>query len=247
MLTMQIVSYTMAVSMFLGLFLVPTAVAADSPWTEDQLKIATTFELMKGHLTSARENAKQGKIPLAQAHAAHPLHEEYAELPSTFATDHPALDKTLREDLTRLQQSVDGKHDATALGTAVDGVFKHLDHSLRTVIPADIRESAQFRSAVVLHLLEAIEEEYDEAVDDGKVVNVAEYQDAFGFLQRVRALTNQLADGLQAGDRQQLTSRLKNMEDALPTIMPPASPVSPEVVAKQADALAALLKKNTAK
>jgi hypothetical protein len=247
MVPMQIVSYTVAVSMLLGLFLAPTAVAADSPWTEDQLKIATTFELMKGHLISARENAKQGKIPLAQAHAAHPLHEEYAELPSTFAADHPALDKTLREDLTRLQQSVGGGRDATALGKAVDGVFKHLDHSLRTVISADIRDSAQFRSAVVIHLVEAIEEEYDEAVDDGKVVNVAEYQDAFGFLQRVRALTNQLADGRQAGDRQQLTSLLKSLEGALPTIAPPASPVSPEVVNMEANALVALLKESTAK
>lgn len=244
---MQIVSYTMAVSVLLGLFLAPTAVAADSSWTEDQLKIATTFELMKGHLISARENAKQGKIPLAQAHAAHPLHEEYAELPSTFAATHPALDKTLREDLTRLQQSVDGGHDATAIGKAVDGVFKHLDHSLQTVIPADIRESARFRSAVVIHLIDTIEEEYDEAVDDGKVVNVAEYQDAFGFLQRVRALANQLTDGLQAEDRKQLTSLLKSLEDALPTITPPASPVSSEVVNKQANTLVALLKKNTAK
>ena len=131
--------------------------------------------------------------------------------------------------------------------SGVHGVFKHLDHGSRTVIPADIRDSAQFRSAVVIHLIEAIEEEYDEAVDDGKVVNVAEYQDAFGFLQRVQALTNQLADGRQAGDRQQLTSLLKSLEGALPTIAPPASPVSPEVVNKEANALVALLKKSTAK
>jgi hypothetical protein len=176
--------------------------AADSRWTEAQLQIATTFERIKGPMISARENYTLGKIPLAQAHATHPLHEEYGEVPSTFAADHPALDTALREALTWLQQGIGAQRDAAAFAAAVDALFQRLDHTLHAVLPVEIRASPQFRSAIMAHLIEENGDEYDEAVKDGTVVNIAEYQDAFGFLRRARALMDQLADRLQPGDRQ---------------------------------------------
>jgi len=231
----------------LELLLSQVAVAADNSWTEAQLRMATTFELIKGHLISALENHKLGKIPLAQAHAAHPLHEEYQALPSSFAADHPGLDKALREALTQLQQSMGSQRHAAVMGTEAEAVFQLLDHTLQAVLPAEIRNSLQFRSAVLAHLIEEVGEEYGEAVEDGKVINVAEYQDAFGFLQRVRALLDQLAERLQTGERPPMRGLLKDLEDALPGVMPPSTPVSSEVVEKRAKALVALLQKNVGK
>ena len=48
-------------------------------------QVAANLEFMQGHLIASLENYKLGQTPLAQAHAAHPLHEHYRNLPAEFA------------------------------------------------------------------------------------------------------------------------------------------------------------------
>src|SRR3712207_4173143 len=62
-------------------------------------EIAAHVELMQGHLIDSLENYQLGNTPLAQAHATHPLHEHYRELPASFAQARPYLDRALREAL----------------------------------------------------------------------------------------------------------------------------------------------------
>jgi hypothetical protein len=231
-------------SILLGPFFCWVTVTAETSWSEAQLQIATTLERMKGHLISARENYRRGQIPLAQAHATHPLHEEYKTLPSTFPRDHPWLDQPLREAFTRLQQSVGSQRDVAAIEAEANAVLQLLDQGLRSLLGTEIFHNPQFRSAISAHLLAEIADEYDEAIKDGKVVNIAEYQDAFGFLQRVRALVEQQADRLSPADRPLITALLKTLEEALPSIMPPPSPVSAQAVKQQTAALSELLRKS---
>jgi hypothetical protein len=95
---------------------------------------------------------------------------------------------------------------------------------------------------VLTHLLEEIEEEYEEAIQDGKVVNLPEYQDAFGFLQRARVQLEPLAIHLQDADQQQAKRVWKLLDDAIPSIMPPAAPVSAEAIEGHIKALMKILK-----
>jgi hypothetical protein len=95
---------------------------------------------------------------------------------------------------------------------------------------------------VLATLLEAIAEEYAEAVQDGKVVNLAEYQDAFGFLQRARALYEPLAGRLLAQERPRLQTHWTALEEAIPEVMPPAAPASSTAVEGHVRAITAVLK-----
>lgn len=227
----------------LGLLLTWTMTADAGSRTDAHLRLATNIEMMKGHLLSAVENYKLAQIPLAQAHAAHPLHEEYRALPATFRKNHAEQDKTLRETLMRLQQNVDGQRDATAYGSEVETAFHTLDRILDTVIPADVRKSRRFQLAIPARLLHEVGEEYGKAVQAGKLVNLPEYQDAFGFLQRAKAVTKTLPDAFVGNDRQRLQSLLRSLEEAIPGIMPPSTPATSEAVRKHADALVELLRK----
>jgi hypothetical protein len=218
-------------------------IGAAAAGMERDVRTAATLEMMKGHLTAALENATHGQTPLAQAHAAHPLQEDYPELPDALAREHPALDGQLREALTRLPQGLGSQATGANVAQQVKAASELLDQAAGALISAETRRTPAFQAGVLSALLDSIAEEYAEAVQDGKVVNLAEYQDAFGFLQRARALHEPLAGRLPAEDRPRLQTLWKALEDAMPGVMPPASPASSEAVEGHVTALTAALKR----
>jgi hypothetical protein len=209
---------------------------------ERDVHTVATLEMMKGHLIAALENYTRGQTPLAQAHAAHPLHEEYRELPDTLAKEHPALDRQLQEALTRLQQGLGRQVTGGDVAQQVEAASQLLDQAAGALIPAETRHAPAFQAGVLIALLDDIAEEYAEAIQDGKVVNLAEYQDAFGFLQRARALHERLAGRLPAEDRPRLQALWKALEEAMPGVMPPASPASSKAVEEHVRAITAVLR-----
>jgi hypothetical protein len=220
---------------------VPTGAAAAG--MEQDVRTAATLEMMKGHLIAALENSMRGQTPLAQAHAAHPLHEEYRELPDTLAKEHPTLDRQLREALTRLQQGLGSQATGGDVARQVEAASELLDQAAGALIPAETRRAPAFQAGVLSALLDDLAEEYEEAVQDGKVVNLAEYQDAFGFLQRARALREPLATRLPAEERARLQARWTALEEAMPGVMPPASPASSEAVEGHVSAITTILRR----
>jgi hypothetical protein len=225
-----------------GLLLAWAAAVGAAAAMERDVHTAATLEMMKGHLIAALENSTRGHTPLAQAHAAHPLHEEYRELPDTLAKEHPALDRQLQEALTRLQQGLGSQATGGDVAQQVEATSQLLDQAAGALIPAETRRTPAFHAGVLSALLDEIAEEYAEAVQDGKVVNLAEYQDAFGFLQRARALREPLATRLPAEERARLQALWTALEEAMPGVMPPALPASAKAVEGHVSAITAVLR-----
>jgi hypothetical protein len=217
-------------------------VGAAEAATERDVRTAATLEMMKGHLIAAYENYQRGQTPLAQAHAAHPLHEDYRELPDTLAKDHPALDRQLQEALTRLQQGLGSQTTSDNVARQVKAASELVEQAAGALIPAETRRAPAFQAGVLSALFDAIAEEYAEAVQDGNVVNLAEYQDAFGFLQRARALHEPLTTRLPAEERARLQTLWTALEEAMPGVMPPASPASAAAVEGHVSAITAVLR-----
>ncbi len=241
---MSAVHRTTLLAIVWGLLLSCTMPVGADSWTEEHLRIATQVELMKGHLISALENSKLGKIPLAQGHIGHALYENYTALAESFEKNHQELAQTLRETLTHLQGDSRVLGDIAACRREVEAAIQVLDRSLDQLIPADVRKAPGFLSAVLAHLLEEVKEDYDAAVQGGTVANLPEYQDAFGFLQRTNALAANLAGQLIEGDRRRMNSLLQDLEKAMPGIMPPSSPTTSEAVQKNVAALVEILRKS---
>jgi hypothetical protein len=225
-----------------GLLLAQAAPVGAAAATEQDVRTAATLEMMKGHLIAAYENYQRGQTPLAQAHAAHPLHEEYRELPDTLAKDHPALDRQLQEALTRLQHGLGSQATGGNVARHVEAASELLDQAAGVLIPTETRRAPAFQAGVLSALLDDMAEEYEEAVQDGKVVNLAEYQDAFGFLQRARALREPLTGRLPAEERARLQALWTALEEAMPRVMPPASPASAAAVEGHVSAITAVLR-----
>jgi hypothetical protein len=130
---------------------VPVGVAAAG--MERDVHTVATLEMMKGHLIAAFDDDTRGQTPLAQAHATHPLHERYPELPDTLAAEHPALDRQLREALTRLQQGLGSQATNGDVARQVEAASQLLDQAAGALIPAETDMPLRFKRAGTDHLI----------------------------------------------------------------------------------------------
>ena len=229
---------TASIVVTVGIALAWTIPVLAASWSETELRTAVDIEMMKGHLIAAGENYKRGEIILARAHASHPMEEHHGALPK----GHPTLEKALRQNLTDLYRDIRPGGDVQAYAKRVQETFTLLDTSLKAMIPAGVLQDRTFKITLIARLLEAVDGEYEEAIQEGKVVNLVEYQDAYGFLQRAKALTLDLLGRLKAEDRRRIGGLMTELEEAIPSIMPPPAPTVLEKVREKVSAIGEILK-----
>jgi hypothetical protein len=81
------------------------------------------------------------------------LHELYPELPDALATEHPALDRQLREALTRLRQGLGSQATRGDVARQVEAASQLLDQALGALIPAETAMPSRFERAGTDHLI----------------------------------------------------------------------------------------------
>ncbi|MBI4308191.1 MAG: hypothetical protein HY684_05230 [Chloroflexi bacterium] len=206
----------------------PPAVPAPAQTQAEQVKYGKHAEEAKGHLAVALASYQTGDMAHAKLHAGHPPSENLEVLEAPLKSRDPARAPSLRQSLQAPLQALEGQPSMATFEATITAASERLDAALRAVVPAQIPGSASFRTAVVLELLEAVAEEYAEAVEGGRLTSVEEYQDAYGFYVRARSLYGDLEGDLKARDPQaheEVQEALNNLARALPGLAPPASPI----------------------
>jgi hypothetical protein len=123
-------------------------------------------------------------------------------------------------DLDKLSGLVVAGADVQQVRAAYEVVMRDLttaEAAVHKLTPAD-------RFKVVAGLVRTAAEEYKEGVENGKVTEAVEYQDAYGFTQ----VASQMLDGLSPADRERYASAYKSareqidgLKPAWPAIVPP--------------------------
>ena len=207
----------------------PTAAppqAPPGPLTQaDQVKVAKHIEQAKGHLAVALAAYQAGDMAHAKLHAGHPSQENLDVLEAPLKARDPALATALRQSLPAPVQALESRPNAPAFERAVADAGERLDQALRALVPAQVLADTSFRALVLLEMLEAVREEYGEAVEGGKVVSPEEYQDAYGFFVRARSLYQEIGAALAPDTRRQTEEEFSNLARALPGFAHPSSPV----------------------
>lgn len=233
----------------LSLILLAPCLAWGQPQpTEEQVKFAANAEMVKGHLLSSRELYATGQEALAAIHAAHPVQELWSLLRGPLNRASPDLASRLDALLEKPGREVDARAPKEQYRATVDAVFAAMDEAVSKVVPASARSSPAFRVRVLLELIQRVQEEYEEGVKEGKVTQVVEYQDAYGFFRRVQALYRPIAGQVRA----KAPKAAEEVEEALATlakgfaqVMPPAAPLPVERVEAEVWEIVAELGKAT--
>jgi hypothetical protein len=175
----------------------------------------TRLGLIRGHLMAGYTLYSQGRADMARTHMKHPRDELYAGLvPAIEHRGGRAFDEQLMALATLVESGAEQAQVETAYEALVEAIRAAED-------AADASLSEELLS--VMGLLRTAGEEYAIGVEDGRLVNAHEYQDAWGFTQiamkRLGELPQDLRD--QAPDVvERVESIIGDLSELWPELVP---------------------------
>lgn len=162
----------------------------DQGLNSTQVDFASNIEQIRGHLNAAVMNKEAGNNTLAKAHTLHPIAEICSSLEPQISN--VTLNETLATNLNQLSQIVNTSSTAEfdAQSKNINGL---LNQTVQEVIPSETADNSTFKLGVVSDLLSIAGVEYGEAVDNGSIKEIVEYQDGQAFVSRAQDVFSQVA------------------------------------------------------
>lgn len=152
------------------------------------VEFVSSIEQIGGHLEQAFINKESGNNTLAQTHSLHPIEEVYSSIEDQLVNQNSTLNQTLSGALQNLSSTVT---NATLqdFESQVGYVNMLLNNSVQAVVPSsELNNNPAFNASVVGRLLRLAGHEYEEAVANGTIKEVVEYQDAQAFIHRAESI-----------------------------------------------------------
>lgn len=151
---------------------------------------ASNIEQIRGHLNAAGMNKEAGNNTLAKAHTLHPIAEIYSSIEPQITNANATLNETLSTNLNQLSQMVNTS-SAEEFDTQSKKISGLLNQTIKQVIPSTTADNSTFKLGVVSNLLSIAGEEYGEAVENGSIKEIVEYQDGQAFITRAEDMFTQ--------------------------------------------------------
>jgi hypothetical protein len=178
----------------------------------------SNIEQIMGHLDQALINKESGNNSLAQTHTLHPIEEVYSSIEDQLANQNSTLNQTLSAALQNLSSSVTNAALEEVNGQT-NSINTLLNNSLHAVVPSsEFNNNAAFNASVVARLLDIAGHEYEEAVANGTIKAIVEYQDAQAFIHRAETIFNSSAsriDQSMAPEIQEVNDGFSNLNSAV--------------------------------
>ncbi len=151
------------------------------------IDFVSNIEQIRAHLNAAMMNKQAGNNSLAQAHTMHPIAEIYSSIEPQIANANMTLNQTLASNLNELSQIVNSS-TTDEFNTQAQKINRLVNQTVKQVVPVQTANNSTFALAVVADLLSIASEEYGEAVENGKIKEIVEYQDGQAFVSRAQDL-----------------------------------------------------------
>jgi hypothetical protein len=172
-----------------------TTIMASTP-NATLVEFVSNIEQIRGHLDQALINKESGNNTLAQTHTLHPIEEVYSSIEDQLANQNSTLNQTLSAALQNLPSSATNA-TLQEFENQIDDVNTLLNDTMQAVVPsAEFSNNSAFNASVVGRLLHVAGHEYEEAVENGTVKAIVEYQDAQAFIYRAHIVFNSSASNI---------------------------------------------------
>ena len=159
------------------------------------IDFVSNIEQIRAHLDAAMMNKQAGNNSLAQAHTLHPIAEIYSSIEPQIANANMTLNQTLASNLNELSQMVNSS-TTDEFNTQAQKINGLVNQTVKQVVPVETGNNSTFSLAVVADLLSIASAEYGEAVENGTIKEIVEYQDGQAFVSRAQDLMVQTSTGL---------------------------------------------------
>lgn len=155
----------------------------------DDVAYLSRLGLIRGHLLVGSQLYHEGKVDMAITHMKHPRDELYAGLvPAIEHRGGERFDAALSTLADKVTNHASQKEVAAAYQALEDGI-----KAAEAVVDADLQMSLQS----IKTLVRTAADEYAIGVKDGELVNVHEYQDAYGFTEIAKRRLQELPTSIR--------------------------------------------------
>jgi hypothetical protein len=181
------------------------------------VEFVSNIEQIRGHLDQALVNKESGNNTLAEAHSLHPIEEVYSSIEEQLVNQNNMLNQTLSAALQNLSSTVTTA-DLQDFESQIGNVNMLLNNSVQTLVPSSELNNPAFNASVVGRLLHLAGHEYEEAVANGTIIEVVEYQDAQAFIHRAESIFKSSASRINqslAHEVQEVNEFFSNLNGAV--------------------------------
>ncbi|MEX0861549.1 PEFG-CTERM sorting domain-containing protein [Nitrosopumilus sp.] len=151
---------------------------------ESKIEFASSLEETLGHFWALEQNLDDNNAELALIHATHPIAELYDSMKPVLKASDPSLDVKVQDTLMKLQDKANTKVSRAQAQQAIDDAKDVVAIARSTVVGDELSDETAFKVKLMQVLLETSIAEYGEAVSDGVIGEMAEFQDGSAFVWR---------------------------------------------------------------
>jgi hypothetical protein len=180
------------------------SVEAQQPSTISDHEFHGYLEQMKGHLDASILNVQNNNRILAVAHALHPIEEIVDVINSRLVQTNETLTKDFSGKLNKYVQTV-RSDNLNKIIIEKRELEKLLKNALDQSISLEKRSNRDHILNVTADLITIASEEYAEAMSQGKIINLLEYQDGQQFFNRAINLLDKSQAYLSENDKNYFT------------------------------------------
>lgn len=179
----------------------------------DDVAYLSRLGLIRGHLLVEYELYRHGHTAMAVTHMKHPGDELYMGLVPAINHRGGTLFDNAMSNLANVVSNDAGRDE-------VDRAYEALENGIKL---AEKATAPQLKSSLfsIVELVRTAGEEYALGVEDGKLVNIHEYQDAYGFVEIAKRRLAELPAEVRAQSPQtvkQVETLVANLGDLWPAL-----------------------------
>ncbi len=197
----------------------PLALAENS----EQHDFASALEETLGHFHALELNLDDNNAELAIIHATHPIAELYDSMKAELQEHDAELDAKMQDTLTNLRaRTVEDitRQDAQA---AIDEARAVIEEARLFVVGEELSNDPNFKLSLIKTLLETSAAEYAEAVEEGQIKEMAEFQDGSSFVWRSQQIFDEIKADLPEHEVEEVDELYAEIWNAYDTNADPQS------------------------
>jgi hypothetical protein len=168
---------------------------ADTDYDE-KLAFAGSLEETLGHFWAIEQNLDDNNAELALVHATHPIAELYDIMKPVLQESSPDLDSQVQQTLMDLGKKTGQDVTRQDAQDAIDEAKEVVEIARTAIIGAELSQDLNFKMKLIQGLLETSKGEYEEAITDGEISMMAEFQDGSAFVWRSQQIFDEIKSEL---------------------------------------------------
>ena len=179
---------------------------------------ASALEETLGHLHALELNLDESNSELARTHATHPIAELYESMKPELQEHDADFDAAFETALTELADKIDAPREEAQ--AAIDEMKSLVEEARTLVVGDELSSDPNFRLELVSTLVETAGAEYAEAVQDGTITEMVEYQDGSAFVWRAQQIFSEIKSELPEHEAEEIEEFFADLDMSIKDIAP---------------------------